>query len=44
MEINHFIGEDVSKGTLDFSVVNQGQIIFHLRVANINVEIEHFIK
>lgn len=44
MEINHFIGVDVSKGTLDFSLAYQGKIICHLRVSNSNLGIESFIK
>lgn len=44
MEINHFIGVDVSKKTLDFSLVHLGKVIYHLRVPNSNAGIESFIK
>lgn len=44
MEINHFIGVDVSKDTLDFSLVDQGAIVYHLRVFNTNQGIKSFIQ
>ncbi|WNI34710.1 IS110 family transposase [Chryseobacterium sp. SG20098] len=44
MEINHFIGVDVSKGTLDFSLAQLGKVVYHLRVPNSNTGIVSFIK
>jgi transposase len=44
MEINHFIGVDVSKGTLDFSLVCEGKSVYHQRVENSTSGIESFIK
>ncbi len=44
MEINHFIGVDVSKETLDFSLVYQGKVVYHSRVFNSNQGIKSFIE
>lgn len=44
MEINHFIGVDVSKDTLDLSLVDQGTVVYHLRVFNTNQGIKSFIQ
>lgn len=44
MEINHFIGVDVSKRTLDFSLAQLGKVVYHLRVSNSNAGILSFIK
>jgi transposase len=44
MNYTHYIGIDVSKLWLDFEVMNQGQILFHLRVENSLKGIQQFIK
>lgn len=34
MQVNYFIGTDVSKGHLDFAVRSQSELLFHTRVSN----------
>lgn len=44
MQIKHFVGIDVSKDTLDFSVVVQGKSLQHLCIKNRTVEIKSAIN
>jgi len=44
MNYTHYIGIDVSKLWLDFAAMEQGQILFHLRVENSLKGIQQFIK
>ena len=39
-----FIGIDVSKETLDFALIVQNTVQFHLQVTNDKLGIEQFIK
>jgi transposase len=41
---NYFIGIDVSKNELDFSLVESNKVLFHLEVSNDKKGIEQFIK
>jgi len=40
MELKHFIGIDVSKGTLDIALVGEGKLRRHLQIANTEKEIK----
>ena len=44
MQITHFIGIDVSKDTLDFSVVIDGKNMQHYKIKNNSREIKSTIK
>ena len=44
MKEGYFIGIDVSKETLDLSVVQGNQQIFYLRIANSTEGLKHFFK
>jgi transposase len=44
MEINYFIGIDVSKSTLDFALAEKGKVNCHMRVENSFKGIQEFIK
>ncbi len=44
MNFNYFVGIDVSKSTLDFTVVQNSHRLFHLRTANSLKGIKSFIK
>ena len=44
MDFTHFIGIDVSKETLDFSVLKTGDILFHLQVENSLKGIKKFMN
>lgn len=44
MHFNYFVGVDVSKDTLDFSVLHAGDFLFHLQVANSSKGINQFFK
>lgn len=44
MDFTHFIGIDVSKETLDFSVLKTGDLLFHLQVENSLKGIKRFMN
>src|SRR4249920_3702913 len=44
MDYKHFIGIDVSKQWLDFAVVEQNKILFHLQTDNTLAGIQTFMK
>lgn len=44
MHFTHFIGIDVSKDTLDFSVLHTGDFLFHLQVENSSKGISRFVN
>jgi transposase len=44
MNYTHFIGIDVSKLWLDFAVVHQNQLLFHLRTENSIAGVQSFVK
>lgn len=44
MNYCHFIGIDVSKKTLDFSLVSEGKVLLHLKVENNKEGIKSFFK
>lgn len=44
MQLDYFIGVDVSKATLDFAVVKSSQVLFHQQVSNDKKGITAFLK
>jgi transposase len=43
-QYRYFIGIDVSKNELDFAVVEQNQLLFHLEVSNDKKGIQTFLR
>lgn len=44
MKYTHFVGIDVSKSTLDFSVLNEGKEVFHVQLKNSIEGLEELMK
>jgi transposase len=44
MNYRYFVGVDISKETLDFTVLEQDQFLLHRKICNSNSEIKSFLK